>query len=533
MISLAAAMLVVSLIVTEERYGWFGRLQKINFGGGGLEFAPLGARSGDGARLQPSQAQHQATGYATANGRIDFLLAHMTGWDQLIERDMQFAAEALQPLPEPDARHRKTLLEDERLLAQKVIVPLGRLLTELQNSRGYSHIAYLLKDASMSYDRNHRELIDAARAMARQRGRNGTAAVATEDTRFFAHGVESLWEALCSARSGYPIEEVKGCYASLAEARPVLAQLREGSGRGSGMLTTTLPYATMLSALLLNAAGQYEAAVADLSDWGQSVLARKDVGGRRELTDAYRALHLAAILPLFQRNTLVLPRKVLSLHQTATRLGVSIYTSPHSDGGKTSWKNQSLLLLDPGAYLKSDVTIWQTAACSRQLTRPFKLFMMAQLVLVNNITHQLSLDRHFTETAASLDELRQSARLLLLPNFRCLEHPSPEAASRITHERVRNLEGVILHTVASAQLLLGRIELEKDDRQNGRHRLCQAKAHLGKALAYHTLSRPATPTDSERTLQNSAHQWISEHVNLLHTEDDIRHALQISSADCK
>jgi len=151
-IPIAVAMLAVMFIVSDAQYRWLARLQKLSFGGGGLELAPPPAGSGS---LQAVSGPSYGLGDVIGEDRVSSLVDFMAALDQIIDRDFQYLHEL------GDATH-DDLLNREKDFADRVVVPLGKHLGIVHEARRYNNLGILidrsLVDAIRSFVHSHREM---------------------------------------------------------------------------------------------------------------------------------------------------------------------------------------------------------------------------------------------------------------------------------------------------------------------------------------------------------------------------------------
>src|SRR4051794_29441108 len=120
---LVLALGFVTLILTEDRYGWLSRLQKVSFGGGGVEFAPAPS----GVRDRGTQGDPNIPS-ASGDDRIAILISFMQNLAQLIERDRKYAEEVGFDVADASSK-------DDEAFAKDVIGPLGAHLKVVHEVR--------------------------------------------------------------------------------------------------------------------------------------------------------------------------------------------------------------------------------------------------------------------------------------------------------------------------------------------------------------------------------------------------------------
>ena len=89
------ATILVGAIVSDERYNWFGRLQKVTFGGSGIELSPLSAGASANSRTPVDNSPNEfgVNPKTTGAGRIGNLIDYMQDLPDLINRDRDYMRE--------------------------------------------------------------------------------------------------------------------------------------------------------------------------------------------------------------------------------------------------------------------------------------------------------------------------------------------------------------------------------------------------------------------------------------------------------
>ena len=339
-IPIAVAMIFVTLIVSEDRYGWLSRLQKVSFGGGGVEFSASPARQG-GPDVVPLARGSIQTGRDRVSALIDF----MSDLGNAITRDNNYAKE-LGSTPETLDK-----MNDSNF-ANKVVIPLGKRLNFIHQARAYNAIG-LITDLGF---------IDNFRWFVRSGSRGGPWLLA--DTAALAKSMDSIWEKTCATTNRlYSLGEIE----SLEIDNKPCEQERAASNvffesAPTLLLNPALPYGTLLAAMLLNAVDETDAAMKDLDSWTKENVS--PVGDFQRF-GLFRALYQFAELGSAAGVESVSSRALaVSGARRAAAVGAHLLTSP-------AWLPK-LKRFEKGEAIDP---LWIVGGCHSFLTDDFKRFL--------------------------------------------------------------------------------------------------------------------------------------------------------------
>jgi hypothetical protein len=456
-IPLAVAIIFVTLIVSEERYGWFSRLQKITVGGSGLEFSPAPATS---TASQPSARSQDLSGTGSGPigvGRVAALIDFMSGLANAIERDKNYAIEVAY------TNASDTRFQQDADFAKEVIGPLGDRLKAIHDARVYNSIEFLVEhgfvDDFRAFVQNHRK---GSQPPPTGRG-------SAENMRL---GFQSIWSRTCKLYDDLQrLEEIKAadpnspaCDKDLKKANSFL-ESKLGPHIPPIVFNPDLPYGTLLAAVLLNAAGEADAALRDLRHWSARNTPKANDTYRRFA--AYRALFQAAYLSGIVSPSLASTYPVILQLRRVVELGDALLSTTGAAPGKLPWRAQ-LRRFEGGDRVDP---LWLVGVCSNDLTTLFKRFMLAHLSATNNLAYFLSQDPQFARHQGFIDEMEKRGDYPAKKvNVRCLED-EPLRAIRTSAS--------FFDTAAAVQLALASTEQGRSER---RVRLCQALAYSRKAV---------------------------------------------------
>jgi hypothetical protein len=463
----------VAAIFSEERYGWFTRLQKITFAGGGVELAalaPTGATTTDRTPL--------GAGRATGANRIDYLLFFMSSLPAAINRDLGYARETGHTWPD-DAHHAD--LE----FASQVVGPLGARLRAIHAIRRYNDLGFMID----------RGFIDDFRAFVRgylafKRMPPGQ----SDPFRLLVERIKEIWRDTCDldrqlrraayfapAHSAAAPQEDDTCAQEAKRAERFLDRTVGRPDSQPGIeLNPELPYGTLLSSMLLYAAGETDSAVRDLERW----ITLHPVGDQRAFRriGVYRARYISALLLTRDNPENENIHVAFNKYQDTLEMGDRLLSSSFP-ANVMSWRAQRARLDQSDRQ-----NTWNTVDCSEDLSANFKQFARAYLVAKNNLTYFLSQNLELAKLERRDATMRRFADDLAKANILCLrlnDSPDEQAATR-------SLQATVLDTAASVQLELG---LREDQRGEKRALLCKAQQHIQAAVEVYgpVTQRPTLP----------------------------------------
>lgn len=514
-IPIAVAMLAVTFIVSDEQYGWLARLQKLSFGGGGLEFAPRTVTS-----QQAVSGPSYGSGDVIGEDRVTSLVDFMTTLDQMIDRDFQYLHEL------GDTTH-DNLLNQDKDFANRVVVPLGKHLGIIHAARGYNNLGILidrsLVDAIRSFVHSGREMKPETRA-ARQRFGEEVRDKIANSWRFVCDTEERLLDlqAVDPKNEGL----VKSC--NTAAAASTNAWL---SSPGGTAFNYALPYGTLLAAMLLNAADELDSAIRDIDEWVADNSPAPGHAGQSWLV--FRALNQAAQLLLASdssnANSYLAFEHSRNLVEVGERLLNGTVTSADS---KLSWQAQR------ARFAKAEPVdlLWELGLCPNDLTASFKRAMLATLQASNTVAYILSQNIEFAEKKNLIREMDWRADYLAKKvNTRCL-----------TDSKADNVQAAFFDTAAVVELTLA--AREKQQPNEKRRRLCNAYKYVQKAIALQentldksTLAIGARPWETGLSRFDFADKWTTHRRELAayaawatynHRLEEISSQLAYASIDC-
>jgi hypothetical protein len=496
-IPILVALLFVTLIVSDERYNWLGRLQKITLGGGGVEFTSL---SGS-APLPVDRSPIGVSGGQQGEGRIGNLLAIMAGLADFIDRDNTYATDVGFPVP-------SEIFERDKKFAGLVIAPLGKRLKTIHQVRGYNSIDWVIG----------RPFVESFRALTQGYAPSHEPRQQIVD---IGNNIKAIWQVACDTefrlRSANfmepdpernPSKHLEDCTKEQARA----SQFIDGAAKGSppqGFFASTLPYGTLLSSMLMNAAGEIETAAADLDRWATrnepNLTAADD---QYKWFGIYRARFYAASLlqregPAGVRSYFMITqnRKVIDLGQRLL----------NSKGGtvRGKWRDQVETLKGS----RTDA-IWHTAECGNDLSASFKRLMMANLSVQNNYVYFLSQDLPFAKSQGLEEEMENYGKFLATVSVRCLQADPLSEDARIDADSTR---ASFLDTAANVELVLA---AQEEEWSKKRTRLCLALHHVEKAVALYREFRSARDRRSQAPASQREPWEVLQSTNALKEDLD-------------
>ena len=496
---LLVALVFVAVIVSEERYGWLGRLQKITIGGGGVEFAaapPSGTTRADSSPLAVS-------GTSTGEGRIGALITFMTGLPRTIERDHSYAKEL-------GYWHDETAFATDLAFARNIIMPLGTVLDRIHKARGYNDIGFLIG----------RPFVDNFRAYTQDYLTPVPPAAATSN-QFQSLGdhIEALWLKACDVEF-----QLRGVMKPISDNRghrdTCIDTAKKAVGSTTGKSATVgpnplLPYGTLLSAMLLNAAGEVDLAVKDLDLW---VTANEPKDRQHaQWLGIYRARYLGAILLTQDNPTGSRLYRTIRQYKSLVELGQRFLSSTFPSN-QSSWRTQ-MDRLEKGDRIDS---LWHTAICALDLSSNFKRMMLANLNAANNLAYFLSQDVQFAKHERLLDEMEKYGFYISGINVRCLQEDPYSDEHRQAANRT---QATFLDTAAAVEVALA---LREDRRGEKRTKLCRALKHMERAIDLQRDAVEAANTLSTTAVKPAPWQVIARWQSEKQQLDEIDTSLILS-----
>lgn len=529
-IPLLVAVLFVTAIVSEERYGWFNRLQKISIAGGGLEFSAPTTPS----TSRPDRSPLDVSGGQQGEGRIGQLVAFMMGLADGIKRDQDYAKEIGIIID-------KKIFANDLAFAEKVISPLGKRLSSIHSARGYNDISVLID----------RSMIDSFRAFT-QGYATASSGTATADSQrnVISSSLKEVWQKACDTQlqlakaefldfsKAKPEDRPDKCTEELSTASALLDEIANPAASAEVKLSPNLPYATLLSAMLLNAVGEIDPAARDLHRWLlQNPMTDQD---SYKWFPIYRAYFYMAHLWLRDNASGARSHPLIMQYRNLVELGSKFLArnSPPAGGspaGNISWRVQLRQLLPKALGLEyvsapfswreqlkllhdSDGMggIWRTAVCTNDLSPNFKFFMVAHLTNINNYAYFMSQDFFYAKQKGLVGDMEKYADYLVKASMRCLQQVDSDKA-RIS---ARNSEANFLDTVASVQLALALAP--RSGRAEKREGLCKAAGYIKTAMELHQevaslrKNLPSRPEPKDKKLK----PWEASEI-WIHNKEDL------------
>jgi hypothetical protein len=513
-IPLAVAMLLVMLIVSEERYGWLDRLQRITVGGNAVELA---ARSS--ATKPQDTVLSKLGGAPTGEGRIGNLLYFLYQLPDTINRDKMYAKEVAYG-------DKKEEFQKDLFFAENVARPLGTRLRRIHAARGYNAIEFI----------TDRPFVDHFRALVEGHW-NGKAPASSgrgSGTKI-VEGFDAIWSAVCEAeRSLKTLGDIdiktlepdeRKCEQEQSDGKEALNH-QLGPRQTGIIFSHTLPYGTLLAAMLLNAAGEGEAAVKDLDRWvvDNTPNSPTSPDDSYRWFGVYRARYMSAQMAA-ENN---LGDVAILQFKEVVALGDSLLMGSRPEPGTLSWRDQMWRYLlgdppprgsEPGILSWHDQIqrlekgdgidpIWLLRTCSHELTELFKRFIIAYLAASNNLAYYLSQDLPFTKHEG-LDEMKKCGEDLATVNVHCLQLQDSLGDEQLA----KATQATFLDTAAAVELALASEEMGRPEKQS---RLCRARKYTkGNRTLHRNRSRPTIG----RYYCAKESCWFSDHRGM---EDTIR-----------
>jgi hypothetical protein len=528
-IPIAVALLFVTVIVSDQQYGWLSRLQRLTISGGGVEFAPRSS----GPPQQPNYAPAPPGLKQTGEGRVSQLLGFMSLMTQTICRDIKYAADVGYkfsstavdcPIFPPEE------FKEDLSFAQKVGVPLGKHLRVIHRARSYDNIGFLID----------RAFVDSFRSFILYH-RDGVPETERRQLAKEVHDhILALWAQVCQTerrlyqlRATDPKDEdlVNSCTNDLTVGEKFLDLWLSPERKGIA-LNRALPYGTLLAAKLLNAAGEVQSAVRDLDEW---IDANQPDGNHPDQFykrfGVYRTLVESTLLLMGDPDLSDAKAYIVVEHsRRLLEIGKKLLSSTHpSDGSRLSWRAQRSRIekkdgIDP---------MWEIGICANDLTDEFKIFMASYLSASNNLAYFLDRNIEFAEREGLLNDMEQQAKFLAKKiNMRCLD-------DRTSADQA---QAEFLDTATAVELTLAR---RTKNRAEKRSHLCDARKYAKGAvrLQESTISRHSvSPPDSEQTLDRAEamKRWtlrlqendqFADLVSYLRRVDDVEQQLVYENMD--
>lgn len=449
-VPLLLALGFVTLIVSEDRYSWLSRLQKVTFGGGGVEFAPAAT----GSRREGATPAISSAGASTDPGvrRVEDLIVFLKDLNHYIEEDINFAHELNHLVP---INHGQNLFAQfahavgERLdvvhYALSFNTPSfffdGELAFEFRNlierhsvpsSDGLVKVEQLFRKVAEKACREEEHLL-LAEALNREdlirRGILKRDPTGTKEVDKFC--VDRQWDGWTADTSDRTFDPA-------------------------------FPYGTLLAAKLLNALGELRAALNEIDWWD------KRHGGEIEADSKvdekafalHRALSEAARMAHRNRDRGGVPYSPIPIFQRAVAVGDRILMQP-------AWRITIKNVIEKGYGVDP---VWLSDGCSPGLSKNFRKFFRNQASLANTFLYQLSQNLAYAKHEGLVKTMDDRAKYLGKLRFSCLRLD----ATREEQEKLDGIEAAFVDTAAAVNLVLA---AEEERVSEKRDRLCVAKRH--------------------------------------------------------
>jgi hypothetical protein len=582
LIPIAVALLFVSVIVSDQQYGWLARLQKLNIGGGGIELSPQrSAAPGATQEVKPALA-----GFTLGEGRVTALIDFLQHLDEAINRDIEYIDEVGYGVDD-DAL--KAALKKEFLFARLVAKPLGEHLSYIHNERGYNNLGILIDrtfiDSFRAFVLSHRDNVGQAlkRQLAMElyvnisplwlkicRTEERLAALRpihlTDekekekvrkrkeecDSNIVVYSlyswlgpeessgaVANLWSEMCGSKDLVKSEE-----SSDLSARKLCLEdrARPENAATAAPLVRDHPYGTLLASMMLFADDDVDAAIRDIDNWvaeniSDAKLEENNASDSESKAKFYKRFGiyraLARSVQLLRVGGDFDAARVYSTieHiQTLLKIGDKLFASTHYRDSQLSWRTQR----DRFGKRDGIDSMWALGICSNDLTKPFKTMMKAHLAAKNNFTFYLTENVEFAERANLMEIMEEYADYLgKKVNVRCLDDDDRHADQT---------QATFLDTVAGVELTLGR---KKKDRSDKRRRLCEARKHAERAVKLQESTLTASvgrPSDfrnqNDLATQRGWHaqldqrQEVADWIYYVHRLENVRRQLADEGIDC-
>src|SRR5215471_218019 len=476
-IPFSIAMLFAIMIVSEERYGWFTRLQKISFGGGGIEFAPSGSKEQQRPNYAPGAIGNVGQ---TGETRVALLVEFMKNLRNYIERDKKYA-DALEPGHDSE-------FDNDAMFAEKVIVPLGERLDRIHDVRSYNQLGLLIE----------RGFVDDYRTFIQSK-------INKELESNIKKGIMSIWFKVCEAETRLSIvrtvkkDDQKPCN---IQAYAATASMDLWTGpHGRQQVSYALPYGVLFAGMLLNAAGEIDAAVMDLDRWIMDNWPKNANDFR--WVGIYRALNQINLL-LMGDNGRNSKYDIIAHSQKQVELGERLLSS------SSSWREQREIML----RAVENEWRWGLGDCAR-LNDLFKIFMTSYLSTSNNLAYYLSQNVEFAEHELLKEEMERRANFLITKiDMRCLITDSGKADST---------QASYFDTAAAVEFTLA---LKEKVWSAKRRRLCTARKHAERAIGIYWPTLP----DREATrleLEQGSGKMVKQLKHRLESYTSYDHGIEL------
>jgi hypothetical protein len=464
-IPIAVAMLAVAFMISDQQYGWLARLQKLSFGGSGVEFAPRSA----GGQQEAARGGPTPGGDVIGEDRVSALVDFMAKLNEVIGRDLTYFQEL---------GYQTDDLRPEWKFAEEVVVPMGKHLQIFHGAHAYNNLGLLLD----------RDFVDAIRSFARYRSNAGDRSrIDPETQKDLAEKVrdkiKAAWGRICEREKMLPglgvvspedLNKVKSCPQTQGSTD---AWLSSNAGTGFNYV---FPYGTLFAAMLLNAADEQDSAIKDLDEWvANNNAASDDTAATRRGKSwlVFRATNQAMSLLLIGESSKVNSYLLLEHAQTLAKIGQELLRSdavPDSDGSgmkKLSWQDQSDRVAKAGPV----APIWELGNCPSGLTESFKRAMLATERASNNVAFIFSQNLEYANRHDGIRDMEDRAKELAKVNTRCLAVKEDSDSLNI----LKGQQAAFFDTVATVQLALAARETNQQEK---RRRLCDAYMSASRAI---------------------------------------------------
>lgn len=461
---LLVSVLFVSLIVSEDRYGWLARLQKVSIGGGGIEFSAQAGASTE-HRLAPTPT---LANVKSGESKVATLLRFMRNLPNHIKEDIAFHDELFRAAlpgkpPEGGVAGDEAVDQDETFgndhkFARRVAYPIGNIVEMMHDVRRYNSPEFVVP----------RHFVDDFRAFvdSSPRSRSDQERQRGNINKIIA-GLKLIWTVSCeivlrSGDDGASQVAVRGaeyCPTETERDKIIADHVHPNT------FNPKLPYGTILSALMLDAIGEPHAALWQFDLWAQGFRPNlQEADGRRFLFPRYRLLTHGASLDFGDGATAMRRLSMGWIRESLDQGELILSRVPWVGFSGTIYKNGLLDTLAP-------------ARCHGATSANFKIFALVHFSYVNSYLY-------FTSTSPDLIDSESRTRLfgkrmsqLENLNFSCLRIHG-QSDDRFNSVRT---EAAFHDTIAAINAALA---AKESSRSRRRALLCTALTHARDALSF-------------------------------------------------
>ena len=459
-----AAILALAL-AGEAQYNWFQRLSKLSVGGAAVELSPLAGAIAAG-ETKPDQRPGSAAerGVAAGPGTVSLALRTALNIDFYVGKDRKRVI-GLGSLSDFDGNVPGSVENFFRIVVKPTAFALSAIHARKQSKDIYAtaidhdFIEIVRKLSTYGY---HDEPTPA--------GGQAVSNEYIEDLGAFKMGVQKIWTQICKDESIYLTPEryknAENLYHQIFHVAMPSCQTRANDVAGaidkviaetqpenSYVLARSRPYGLILSAAILTAAGENDAAIADLSARAQelSTWLKQNIDGRDNTTKQIFLYRILGALDNFllakgtdksaDFHTLVYLSKTIDL-------GDDLIREIDADSLKR--------------YVKA--TVGKNSCPARSIQPAFDEMLLQDLIMTNNFIFKLSKYPDLVNSQYSAARLAEKADFLTSLDLGCLVPDAHDA---------RDLERAFYDTQTLAFSALA--EITKADNQGAsRNYMCQA-----------------------------------------------------------